>query len=128
MTDYVKPSVRRMPDHFILHVGTNDLVSNIPPNEIASKVVDLAKQLKSENSDVSVSEIILRTDKPDLSKKGKEVNTHLKEMCKEKNIFLLEHSRKIKANHLNNSKLHLNRRGTKVLNNSFMQHIPKVFN
>ena len=26
MNDYVKPSVRSSPDHFILHVGTNDLL------------------------------------------------------------------------------------------------------
>ena len=28
MTDYMKPSLRENPNHFILHVGTNDLISN----------------------------------------------------------------------------------------------------
>ena len=37
-----------------------------------------------------------RTDKTDWNKKGYEVNTHLTEMCKEKNIFLIDHGEKIK--------------------------------
>ena len=103
--------------YFVLHVETNDLISNTPP----------AGKLKSEKCDVTVSEIILRTDKPYLNKKGNEVNTHLKEMCKEKNIFLIDHGKKIKANYLNSSKLHLNRRGARILSTSFLQHISKVF-
>ena len=35
MNDYVKPSVRSSPDHFILHVGTNDLPSDESSEEIA---------------------------------------------------------------------------------------------
>ena len=35
MEDYVKPSLRNLPDHFILHVGTNDLSSDKSPHEIA---------------------------------------------------------------------------------------------
>ena len=35
MHDYVKPWVRSSPDHFILHVGTNDLGSDKSPKEIA---------------------------------------------------------------------------------------------
>ena len=36
-----------------------------------------------------------------------EVNLHLKELSKEKNIFLIDNSRKIKAQSLNKGKLHL---------------------
>lgn len=63
------------------------LISNTPPNEIATKVVDVAEKLKSEKCDVTISEIILRTNKPDLNKKGNVVNTHLKEMCKPSQHF-----------------------------------------
>ena len=42
MNDYVKPSVRSSADHFILHVGTNDLSSNKSPEEIAGSIIDLA--------------------------------------------------------------------------------------
>ena len=63
------------------------MISNTPPNEIATKVVDVAEKLKSEKCDVTISEIILRRDKPDLNKKGNVVNTHLKEMCKPSQHF-----------------------------------------
>ena len=42
MKDYVKPSLRSTPNHFILHVGTNDLNSNQTSGVIAKKIVDLA--------------------------------------------------------------------------------------
>ena len=43
MHDYVKPSVRSSPDHFILHVGTNDLSSDKSPEEIARSIIDLVQ-------------------------------------------------------------------------------------
>ena len=60
--------------------------------------------------------------------KGSEVNHHLKEMCNRKNFFLIDHSKKIKASHLNSSRLHLNRKGANILSSSLTQHISKVFN
>lgn len=69
MNDYVKPSIWTQPDSSILHDGTNDLLLNTSPNEIARKVVDTAKKMKSEKCDVPISKIILRTDKPDLNEK-----------------------------------------------------------
>ena len=54
MTDYMKPSIQANPNHFILHVGTNDLSSNRPPDEIAKTIIDLASKLKSEKFDVSI--------------------------------------------------------------------------
>ena len=87
MADYMKPSIRAKPDHAILHIGTNDLNSNATPNEIAANIVNLAAETKTEKCTVSISGIIIRTDKPELNKKGLEVNIILKELCMEKNIF-----------------------------------------
>ena len=64
-------------------------------------------RLKNEIHDISVSIIILRTDYKKLNKMRMEVNLHLKEISKETNIFLIDNSRKIKAQHLNKGKLHL---------------------
>ena len=55
MADYMKPSIRAKPNHFIFHVGTNDLNSKRTPDEIAKTIIDLASELKSEKSDVSIS-------------------------------------------------------------------------
>ena len=43
--------------------------------------------MKDENLDVSISNIILRNDNKKFSQKGQGVNTHLNDMCKEKNIY-----------------------------------------
>ena len=53
-----------------------------------------------------------------LNEKGCLVNSTLAEMCKEKNIYLIDHSRKIKSHHLNRGKVHLNKKGS---------HCVKVF-
>ena len=39
MKNYVKPSLRSTPNHFILHVGTNDLTSNQTSDVIAKEIV-----------------------------------------------------------------------------------------
>ena len=71
------------PDHFIVHVGTNDLNSEVSSKSIAESIVDLAMSLKTVSNDVSVSNIVLRTDNPLLNKKACEVNSHLKDLCEE---------------------------------------------
>ena len=96
MADYMKPSIRAKPDHAILHIGTNDLNSNATPNEIVANIVNLAAEMKTEKCTVSISGIIIRTDKPELNKKGLEVNIILKELCMEKNIFSLIIAKKSK--------------------------------
>ena len=63
MADYIKPSIRAKPNHFILHVRTNYLNSKRPPDEIVKTIIDLASELKSEKSDVSISSIIMRVER-----------------------------------------------------------------
>ena len=73
MHDYVKPSVRSSPDHFILHVGANDMSSCKSPKEIARSVIDLATSIKNEKHDVSIFNIIIRAD--DKKTRRKEVRS-----------------------------------------------------
>ena len=89
----------------ILHVGTNDLDTERSPKLIAKAFVDLATTLKGNSCDVSVSNITVRTDNSNLNEKGCEVNAHLTEMCKERKLNLINHSKNIKPNHLNQGKL-----------------------
>ena len=42
MKDYIKPSQRENSDHYILHVGTNDLSLDRSPELIAKSIIDLA--------------------------------------------------------------------------------------
>ena len=54
---------------------------------------------KSPTCDVSISNIITRKDKH--QHKAQIVNNHLKEICTNKNINLIDHSKNIKHQHLN---------------------------
>ena len=124
--DYMKPSLRNPPDHFNVHVGMNNLYSNKSSMEITESIINLACRLKNKIFDVSVLTIILRTDDKKLNKKGMEANLHLKELSKEKNIFLIDISRKIKTQYLNKDKLHLAKYRLRVLSNNFLNEISKV--
>ena len=126
--DYVKPPLRSSPNHFILLVGMNDLNSNQTPEVIAKEVVGLANSLKNSQHDVSVSNVILRTDKSKLNAKRCEVNQVLSELCYERNIYLIDQSKKIKPNHLNKGRLHLNKNGSNILSHTFVNKISRVFN
>ena len=95
-------------DHFVLYISKNYLDMERSPERIAKSIADLATMLKGNSRDGSVSNIILRTDNSNLNEKGCEVNAHLTEMCKERKLNLISHSKKIKPNHLNQGKLHLN--------------------
>ena len=67
---YIKPYIRNPPDHFILHVGTNDPYSEKSSMEITESIINLVCRLKNEIHDVSVSKIILRTHDKKLNEKG----------------------------------------------------------
>ena len=123
MSDYVKPCTRENnPDHIIFHVGTNDIPSTKTPEFIARSILDLAKNVSSENCSVSVSNIIPRNDQ--WNNKVREVNGCLARLCTNENISLIDHSRSIDPRkHINNSKLHLNIRGSNKLRDNFVKYV-----
>ena len=61
-------SLRNAPDHFIIHVGTNDLGSDKTARSIVNTTIDLPTSLKNDQHDVSISDIILRMDNANLNK------------------------------------------------------------
>ena len=120
---YVKPIIRDKADHIIFHVGTNDIPSDKDAGDIAKSIVDLAMPTKFPTCDVSISNIITRKDKH--QHKAQIVNNHLKEMCTNKNIKLIDHGKNIKHQHLNKSKLHLTNRGTNI-STTFAREISNI--
>ena len=78
---------------------------------------------KSPTCDVSISNIITRKDKH--QHKAQIVNNHLKEMCTNKNIKLIDHGTNIKHQHLNKSKLQLTNRGTNI-STTFAREISNI--
>ena len=80
MNDYVKPCIRENnPDHIIFHVGTNDIPTSKDPLAIAQSIVDLAKNVMTQDGSVTISGIILRNDK--WNNKFREVNDSLARTC-----------------------------------------------
>ena len=49
MEDYMKLPLRNLPNHFILHVGMNDLSSEKSSMEIAESIINLACRLQKRN-------------------------------------------------------------------------------
>ena len=87
--------------------------------------MDVASSMKNENRDVTVSNIITRVD--DFKEKANEVNDYLSKLCMERNIYLIDHSKTLKTEHLKGSKLHLNRRDAPILQNTFCKFLSKIF-
>ena len=58
MGDYMKPSLKFDPDHIIIHSGTNDLKSNKDAAEIATDIIKLANNAKTDTNAVTISGII----------------------------------------------------------------------
>ena len=122
MKDYAKPCIRENdPDHVILHVGTNELNSELLPERIAKSIVDVAKNIKSEKRSVSISGVVPRND--DLNNKASEVNKELSRMCKKEKLPFLEHSNINPRAHLNKSRIHLNRNGSEKLGKNFVDFV-----
>ena len=78
---YVKPTLKEMPTHIILHVWKNDVPTENALEKIAENIVNLAIKLKS-NCGVSISGITARNDQ--YQKKVADINRQLKEKCRKK--------------------------------------------
>ena len=126
MEDYSMPSLRENPDHFILHVGTNNLPLKESAETISNDIINLALKLKNEHHDVTVSSIIIRQDR--YKDKVMQVNNILKDRCMENNLYYHDHSDTIKESHLKRKSLHLNSRGSTVLGKNLVKHLSEIFN
>ena len=112
MYNYGKPSLRENPYHLIIHIGTNDISTNQRLEQIEKSIAELALSVKTKFCDVTLSDITVRNDGH--QRKVVETNEHLNKSCKE------QHDKTMTNRHLNGSKLHLNKRGTEILSNTFI--------
>ena len=121
MRDYVKPTLKRNSDLIVLHVGTNDLRNEKTADNIASDIMKLILDMKTDLNDVMVSSLTSRAD--DLNAKGREVNSILKSECGRYDIYFIDNTNISIDKHLNGSGLHLNYKGTVTLANNFLNSI-----
>ena len=70
----------------IVHAGTNDLTHNINTLRSVKKICEKTKKIFP-NTKIVFSSIIFPKDRRDIEKQSHDVNTRLKNFCKQKNIL-----------------------------------------
>ena len=123
MHDYIKPLLKKAPDNIILHIGTNDTV-NYTSRAVLDNILSLKTFIEKSlpNSQVSISNIINRTDNGKATLTVKKVNEHLSSL----QIDVIDNSN-VNAGCLNRDGLHLNEPGAGKLAVNFIRKI-KCFN
>ena len=118
MNSQVCPTIKRDPGKVILHCGTNDLRSKATPKDIAEEIVDLGKSLKTNVNKVMISGLVPTGDL--LHNKDMEVNIFLKQLCISQDFYYIDNTNIQAEYHLNRSRIHLNREGTRLLANNVL--------
>ena len=119
MNSYVCPTMKKSPSRIILHCGTNDLNTKQSPWTIAEDIIELAKAIEDNHTEVLVSGIVQRRDQ--FNGKALEVNKALERECERMRLGYIDNSNIDPEFHLNGSGLHLNIEGTIILANNFIR-------
>ena len=120
------PTNSRNPENIVLYCGTNDLKKENSANEISNDIIEVALLCKSDNINVLVSVIIPRSDK--LNAKAIEVNRHLKNECRKRNICFISNSNVNPKYNYNKRGLHLNWKAANKLVENFLFAFSKFDN
>ena len=110
MVDFVKPFVDKKPDLLFLHVGTNDLTKGVHHTKSNLEEIINYIEKKSPKTELILSDVCLREDKPYLIKDRNELNAKIHQLAKERNVSVLNNNN-IDSSCLSRKKLHLNRKG-----------------
>ena len=114
-----------MADLVILYTGINDLKSVSSPEEIANEIISLALSVKENGQLITVSGIISRGDR--FSKKAKSFSECLEVNCKDHNVDFISHKNINPRAHLNQDRLHPNRKGHYMIGNNFSTFINNFY-
>ena len=97
--------LHKKPSSLVVHVGTNDLTSDINVKKIVNKT-----NKTFPDTVLTFSNIIFRKDKKNLKKTRADTNTWLKNFCRQKKMNNFISNDNLKDEHLGIKKLHLNRK------------------
>ena len=109
--------LNKKPSSLVVHVGTNDLTSDINVKKIVNKT-----NKTFPDTVLTFSNIIFRKDKKNLEKTRADTNSRLKNFCRQKKINLISNDN-IKEEHLGIKKLHLNRKGNSIFAKNLLNFI-----
>ena len=122
----IEPTAKKCPDVIIIHSGTNGITNGIDTVNNLSTIINRIKR-RSPNSTIAITSIVTRKDRPNFDKKVSELNTNIKEFCKE-NLIVYICNDSITESCLGAKKLHLNKKGCAYLANNFITYIKNVNN
>ena len=116
MEDYLKPVVRKEPEHIIIHVGTNDLRST-GAKRTAESIINLGLQIKEDSPNTSVTASALLTRADDEDRNITSANKLLKQSCRHHKWNFIEHD------NTTSKGLHLSKEGSTLLAQNYIAHI-----
>ena len=123
MEDYLKPLLRKEPYEIILHVGTNN-IRDESLRSMAEGIVNLVTQIQQDfpTTHLTISPLLPRSDNLEFNDKIKEANKILKLFCSSRGFTLLRINN-INLTCLNRRGVHLNRKGSSLLSNSYADYL-----
>ena len=119
--DHIKPTLRKKPDVVIVHCGTNDLTSEAKTIENMQELIRMAKA-ESPNTELVMSSIITRKDKPGLQQKVNALNTEENIFSRNNQIKMLDNSN-LDVQCIGRRQLHLSKRGNGLFARNLLNFI-----
>ena len=117
MKHFSKPLVQRKPTEIILHFGTNYVDIHIA-EDVADKIIKLIDDIKKKGIRCTVPSSVVRANSELLKSLVIDVDNVLRDSSPH-DVNFVEHY-DITNDHLNNSRLHLNRGGDAALAHNFI--------
>ena len=121
----VSPDLEKKLDLVILHTGTNDLKSVSSPEEIANEIISLALSMNNRATRLQFRGFFL--EEIGSPKKAKYVKECLEIKCEGHNIDFISHKNINTRSHLNQDRLHPNRKGQYMMGNNFSTFINNFY-
>ena len=107
------------PDHITMHVSTNNLNSDKNPQRAAESIIWFLR--------MRMLQFLESHPEMTNGKKAEKVNHHLKDICRIASIGYIDNSSFNPKKHLNNSKFHLNEKGSYKLSSVFLNNVTTLF-
>ena len=106
--------MRKKTDFLVIHTGTNDLTNSVNTMKEIRKLVKCVRDLDIDKKvNIGFSSVISRSDR-NLGPEIGDLKLKLKHYCEDNNILFVDNIN-VEESCLNNSKLHLNHKGTNIL-------------
>ena len=112
MKHYLQPSLSKQPAAIIIHCGINDMMQSTPLQNFHQEIKAIVNNIKGKlpNCAIFLSSVIHQLKNKNLKTSVDQLNNTYKDFCDETNVNFLDNGN-ISVDYLNNSGLHLNKRG-----------------